>query len=82
MKFLAWLQAQIAWFGGFLSDSTGKASSKRLISVIVVITFVAAYMKVIMYGHELVDIPPTWAMLIAALLGLGIYSNKNEKDNG
>lgn len=78
-----WFTDQIEWLKSFLSDPNGKGSSKRGISIATVVVFLTAYLKLALVKTELMDIPPTWAVIILGVLGLGIYSNTKEvKTNG
>jgi len=80
MKILVWIDTQIQWVKGFLSEGE-KASSKRLIALLVTLAFIFSYMKTSLLSVTIQDIPLNWGMLIAAILGLGIWSNKVEKEN-
>lgn len=83
----AWLNKQIEWVKSFLQEPNGKASSKRLFSAGVVTVFLVAYLKISILTSSLEDIPPMWAVMIAAILGLNIidkmmqmrYGNGNSK---
>jgi len=86
-----WINMQIEWLKGFFQESDGKPSNKRLVGTIVVCSFLAAYSKTAIITAEKVtampDIPPTWAVLIAAILSLNIVANylsgkKKENGNG
>ncbi len=78
-----WLKKQWDWIKSFISeppDANGyvKGSQKRFLSFWVVIAFVAVWFKKTMSmkpEEPIPDIPPTWALLILAVLGLGIYAN-------
>ena len=80
MKVLSWIDQQIQWVKGFLSEGD-KASSKRLIALVVTLAFIISYTRSSLNSPTIQDIPINWVMLIAAILGLGIWSNKIEKDN-
>jgi len=85
MKVLDWFGAQWEWVKGFFSEETGggmKASSKRLISLAVTWCFIFTYIRVSWNEKTITDIPATWAMLIAAMLGLAIYANKINAGSG
>ena len=73
-----WINEQIQWFKQFFSDPDGQASSKRLMSFITVLAVLFPYLKVSINTQVIQDIPPTSAMLITAILGLGIVANKIE----
>ena len=82
---MKWLNEQIEWLKGFFSEPSGKGSSKRLISFLVVIFFLVAYFKTTMKTETIVDIPDMWAFLISGIIGLGIldkYVQIKSKDNG
>ena len=73
-----WLSRQWDWVKGFLSEESGKASSKRLASLAVVCVFLVAYMRVaialIKDGQpEIRDIPEGWAWMIGGIIGLGVF---------
>ena len=83
-KSTEWLKAQWEWIKSFASeppDVSGyiKGSQKRFLSFWVVLAFVIAWFKKMMNmnpADPIPDIPPTWAVLILAILGLGIYANQ------
>lgn len=82
-----WWKEQWNWLKSFASeppDEKGfmKGSQKRFLGFWVVIAFVSAWFKKVMImspTDEIPDIPPTWAILILAILGLGIYANHISK---
>ncbi len=78
MSIANYFSTQVEWLKGFLSDPNGKASSKRGISVASVVVFLVAYLKIALATTTLIDIPPTWAVMILGILGLGIYSNRTD----
>ncbi len=96
MLLLKWIKEQIEFIKSFFSeppDNSGamKGSSKRLLSFLVVLTFIIPYWKVSLASNKLEDVPEIWALLIASILGLNIidwvakgYINKsvNNKTNG
>lgn len=73
-----WIGKQIDWLKDFLSDSNGNASSKRLMSFLVILAFLQSYMRVSFVTNTLQDIPMNWAILIPMLIGLGVWANKVE----
>lgn len=72
---MEWIKKQIEWLKGFWSEENGNASSKRLISFLVVLSFLYSYLKASFYTNKVEDVPMTWAMLIAGIIGLTIWSN-------
>lgn len=72
-----WLWHQWEWIKGFLSEESGKASSKRLASLAVVTVFLVAYLRVAIAlikdnQPEIRDIPEGWAWMIGGIIGLGV----------
>ena len=67
---MKWIKDQIEWFKSLFSDDTGKASSRRIIELLVAWSFVFSYIKVSMYNQKMEDVPMTWAFLLAGILGL------------
>lgn len=77
----AWIEVQLEWLKSFLSEADGKGSSKRVIGVLTVIAFLFAYIKTALVNNKVEDIPFTWALLIAGIIGLNIYDRfKNKSD--
>jgi hypothetical protein len=70
-----WLNIQWEWMKGFLSEENGKASQKRLVSFLIAVVFVFNYNRIAWQAKELLDVPPTWAMLLAGIIGLAIAAN-------
>lgn len=71
MKFVQWLNDQLEWLKGLLTDQeTNKASSKKLITYVVIASFARIYVRVAWDKKEIADIPEVWAILIFAILGL------------
>ena len=70
---IKWINDQIQWLKQFFSDPDGQASSKRLMSFLVILSFLYSYLKASFFTNTIQDIPPTWAMLIAGIIGLGIW---------
>lgn len=86
MAFLEWIKEQFTWLKGFFSEQTPsgqKASSRRIISLAITWAFIITYIRVSWDQRQVPDIPQTWALLFAAILGLSIYANKvnNAKGN-
>ena len=83
-EFAYWFAAQIEWvkslFSEVLANGQLKMSHKRVISLAVIWAFIFTYIRVSWDQKSVADIPPTWAMLIAAILGLAIYANIANKD--
>lgn len=77
---LKWINEQIQWFKEFLSDEQGHASSKRLMGFLVVLAFLFSYIKTTLISQKLEDIPINWSFMIAAIIGLGVWSNIVEKN--
>ena len=75
---LAWIDKQIQWVKGFLSDADGTASSKRLMSFLVILAFLQSYIRISFVTNTLQDIPMNWAFVIPAILGIGVIANKVE----
>lgn len=73
-----WLGKQIEWLKQFLSDEQGQASSKRLMSFLVVLAFLQSYVRVSFVTNTIQDIPMNWAFVIPAILGIGVIANKIE----
>ncbi len=73
-----WIGEQITWLKMFLSDKDGFASSKRLMSFLVILAFLQSYIRVSFVTNTLQDIPTNWALLIPMLIGLGVWANKVE----
>lgn len=73
-----WINEQIQWLKMFLSDKDGLASSKRLMSFLVILAFLQSYIRVSFTTNTLQDIPTNWALLIPMLIGLGVWANKVE----
>src|SRR5574337_467427 len=74
-----WLNKQIEWVKSFLQEPSTipeniptKASSKRLISISVVLAFLVSYIKVSILTQTIQDIPTMWALTIGGILGLNI----------
>lgn len=76
---LKWIATQIEWLKGFLSESDGTGSSKRLMGFLVVLAFLFSYIKTTLFNNRMEDIPVNWAFMIAAIIGLGVWSNIIEK---
>jgi len=74
-----WIAKQIEWLKSFLSEDNGTASSKRLMGFLVVLAFLFSYIKTTLISHQLEDIPINWSFMIAAIIGLGVWSNIVEK---
>ena len=75
IKFLGrWVNNQIEWVKSFLNDRDlpGKGSSKSIGSLAMISTFIFTYSKVSIVKEHMADITPTWAILIAGILGLNI----------
>jgi hypothetical protein len=74
-----WINEQITWLKGFLSEDNGAGSSKRLMGFLVVLAFLFSYIKTTLFNNRMEDIPINWAFMIAAIIGLGVWSNIVEK---
>ena len=87
MIIINWISKQIEWCKSFLSEPIergGKASIKRLISFIVVMSFLQAYIKTTLDTKVITDIPSNWMFLIAGIIGLHIldkYVESKKKEN-
>jgi hypothetical protein len=75
---IKWINEQIQWFKEFLSDGDGHASSKRLMSFLVVLAFLQSYVRVSFVTNTIQDIPMNWAFVLPAILGIGVIANKIE----
>lgn len=73
---MEFLKKQLEWIKGFLSEKDGKASSKRLLSTIIVVAFVVTYSKVALFNKELIDLPTNWLILLPTLIGINVWANK------
>lgn len=76
---MKWIAQQIEWFKSFLSEENGAGSSKRLMGFLVVLAFLFSYIKTTLISQKLEDIPLNWAFMVAAIIGLGVWSNLIEK---
>ncbi len=76
---IEWIKEQIEWLKSLVSEIVPggklKFSHKRVISLAVVWAFLSTYIRVSWDQKNISDIPLNWAFLIAAILGLAIYSN-------
>jgi hypothetical protein len=76
---MKWIAQQIEWFKSFLSEENGLGSSKRVMGFLVVLAFLFSYIKTTLTNQKLEDIPLNWAFMVAAIIGLGVWSNLIEK---
>lgn len=67
-----WIERQIEWAKSFLSEPSGKGSSKRAMSVGVVVVFLIAYLRISLETQRMEDMPINWSLMIAGIIGLGI----------
>lgn len=78
MNFIQWLQS-------FLSDETGKGSSRRIIELAVTWTFIFSYVKVALYTQTLPTLDIGWVLLLAGILGIksvsDYYQGKIQNNN-
>ena len=74
-----WIGTQIEWLKSFLSEETGLGSSKRLMGFLVILAFLFSYVKTTLYNNKIEDIPVNWAFAIAAIIGIGVWSNIVDK---
>lgn len=80
---MEWIKKQFEWFKSFFSEPDGKGSNKRLLGTLMVVIFVISYMKISIPAKTLTDIPDTWALLIAGIIGLGVLDKMvTNKKNG
>ena len=77
---MKWIAQQIEWFKSFLSEENGLGSSKRVMGFLVVLAFLFSYIKTTLTNQKLEDIPLNWAFMVAAIIGLGVWSNLIEKN--
>lgn len=75
---MSWIKIQIEWIKSFWTAPDGKGSSKRLHATLIILTFMITYLRISILKSEITDIPPTWAVVVAAVLGLQIWGNKQE----
>jgi len=71
-SFFNYLDKQIIWCKSFLQEPDGKGSIKRLLMLLIAISFLRAYFKVALNTNIIVDIPQNWMFLLAGIIGLGI----------
>ena len=69
------------WWRSFLEEPSGKGSVKRLMMLIITMTFVFVYLRIALFSSEILDIPPNWAYLLAGMLGLGIVDRIIQQKN-
>lgn len=74
-----WIATQIEWIKSFLSEDSGVGSSKRLMGLLVILAFLFSYIKTTLFNNKIEDIPTNWAFTIAAIIGLGVWSNLIDK---
>ena len=77
---MSWLRSQVDWLKGFASEKDGKASNKRLSTLLIIGVFCWSYLKIAWAAQTLLDIPTNWSLLLPTLLGLSIWANKVAKD--
>lgn len=77
---MKWILDQIEWLKNFLNDEQGNSSSKRLMGFLVVLAFLFSYIKTTLFTNRMEDIPINWAFMIAAIIGLGVWSNLVNKE--
>lgn len=77
-----WWSTQWKWLKEFVSEKDGKASSQRLVSVMVAWVFIFNYNRIAWEKTELLDIPEGWAWLIAGIIGLTIVAKAFTGKNG
>jgi hypothetical protein len=84
MVMKTWIAEQWEWVKGFLSEKDGKASSQRLVAVMVSSVFAFNYNRIAWAKTDILDIPEGWAWLIAGIIGLTIVAKfvKNGAPNG
>ena len=75
MKFFIWIAAQIDWLKSFLQEPDGKGSIKRVIMLMIVISFLRLDFKVAIANNIITDVPENRMILLLSTLGLGIASN-------
>ena len=74
-----WINTQIEWLKAFFSEPDGKASMKRLVSLLVVMAYLQSYLRVSLSTNMVLDIPANWMFLIAGIIGLGILDRYVQK---
>lgn len=79
MRFFTWIAEQIEWIKSFLQESDGKGSMKRLVMLLISITFLNGYNKISILNEEIADVPTNWALLLASIIGLNIFANYLER---
>lgn len=79
MKLFTWIAAQIDWIKSFLQEADGKGSTKRLVMLLIAVTFLISYNKISVINEEIADVPINWALLLASIIGLNIFANYLER---
>jgi len=81
---LQWLVNQIEWLKSFVSHGSkpgeqqkGKTQSVAIVAV--TLTFCFTYIRVSLLTQKFEDVPMTWAMLIAFIIGAKIYDSAQVK---
>jgi hypothetical protein len=71
-----------SWLQSFLSEPDGKGSSRRIIELLISWAFIFSYIRISLQNQTITDVPVTWAMLIAGILGLKTWDKYVELRNG
>lgn len=61
-------------------EPDGKPSSKRILSALLLVTFMVSYLRTVFTTNTIPDVPSNWTTLIIGILGLlsatTIFTNK------
>ena len=84
---MKYIKENIEWAKSFLSESyvngvAGKASSRRVMELAVVWTFIFSYVKVTLFSQAFAPLDWTWAVMIGGILGLKSLNMLAEKAKG
>jgi len=85
-----WVGQQIEWLKSFFSEDytdrlAGKASSRRVMEIAVVWTFIFSYVRIGLTTLTFLPLDWTWAVMIAGILGLrtlDVLAQKKGLTNG
>lgn len=84
---MQWLKDQIEWLKSFVSHSSKpgeqqKGKTQSVAVFMVMWTFAFTYIRVSLLTVTFVDVPMTWAMLVAYVIGAKIYDSVQSKKVG
>lgn len=89
MEFVKWLKEQFEWLKSFASDKDGKASSKRLLSIITTVVMLSSYTKISWANKQIIELPWNNMLVILGCVGIlavspllvkSLTSDKEKKD--